>query len=226
MHTALVLLSGGQDSTTALYWALNNFGGHKYVEALTFDYAQRHRIELESAAKIAHRAGVNHTLLPIDTFAALGGNALNSDDIRVTDGEKQGLPSTFVPGRNLIFTTFAAAYAYREKVHNIVIGVSQTDYSGYPDCRADTIQSLERTLCLGMEYRVTLHTPLMYISKAETVVMLREYGKLDELAWSHTCYQGTFPPCGECAACRLRAQGFDEAGCEDPLIQRARKQSN
>ncbi len=223
MQSALVLLSGGQDSTTALYWALHNFGGNKYVDTLTFDYAQRHRIELESAVTISQHAGVTHSQLPIDTFAALGGNALNSSEISVSDSEDEGLPSTFVPGRNVIFATFAAAYAYRKGIRDIVLGVSQTDYSGYPDCRADTLHSLERTLRLGLEYRVTLHTPLMYKTKAQTVEMMKEYGKLEELARTHTCYQGTFPPCGECAACRLRAQGFEEAGCEDPLIQRAQK---
>ena len=220
---ALVVLSGGQDSTTCLYWALDRFGIGQ-VEAVTFDYGQRHRIELDCAARIAIRAGTPQTVLPIDTFAALGGNALTDSGITVQAGvdAQTQLPNTFVPGRNLIFLTFAAALAYQRGFRNLVTGVAQTDYSGYPDCRQATIQALEQTLRLGMEYEITIHTPLMFTSKADTVRMARRLGVLAALADTHTCYNGAQPPCGECPACRLRAQGFAEAGIADPLIERFR----
>ena len=223
MDTALVVLSGGQDSTTCLYWALHRFGtGH--VAAVTFDYGQRHRIELACAARVAEQARVPHTVLPIDTFAALGGSALTDLDIAVQSGvdARTQLPNTFVPGRNLIFLTFAAALAYRQAIHHVVTGVAQTDYSGYPDCRQATLQALERALQLGMDYDLTLHTPLMFKSKAETVLMARDLGALPALADTHTCYQGQQPPCGKCPACVLRAKGFAEAGIADPLVERFR----
>ncbi|MCB1921071.1 MAG: 7-cyano-7-deazaguanine synthase QueC [Candidatus Competibacteraceae bacterium] len=223
MERALVVLSGGQDSTTCLYWALNRFGaGH--VEAVTFDYGQRHRIELDCAARVAVRAGVAQTVLPINTFAALGGNALTDANIGVRNGvdAKTGLPNTFVPGRNLIFLTFAAALAHPRGIRHLVTGVAQTDYSGYPDCRQTTLQTLERALCLGMEYELTIHTPLMFQSKADTVRLARDLGALPALADTQTCYNGIQPPCGECPACVLRAKGFAEAGIPDPLVERFR----
>jgi 7-cyano-7-deazaguanine synthase len=213
---AVVVLSGGQDSTTCLYWALERFG-EKGVEALTFDYRQRHRIELECAGNVAEFARVAHTTLPIDTFAALGGNALTDAGIEVEETPDTGLPNTFVPGRNLVFLTFAAAYAWQRGVTDLVTGVAQTDYSGYPDCRQETIDALTNALNLGMEREFTIHTPLMNLSKKETVEMARDLGALDAMALTHTCYNGQRPPCGECPACRLRAKGFREAGISDPL---------
>lgn len=220
---ALVVLSGGQDSTTCLYWALSEFGGPHKVAAVTFDYGQRHRIELTGARKIAKIAGIRHEILPIDTFAALGGNALIDENIAIS-GEMDSHghpPNTFVPGRNLIFLTFAAAYAYQKNIHEIVTGVAQTDYSGYPDCRRETMDSLEQTISLGMSYKVGIHTPLMHKTKAETVLMAAELDAIEALGWSHTCYNGKFPPCGSCPACKLRRKGFEEAGIPDPLVQRA-----
>ncbi len=155
--------------------------------------------------------------LPIDTFAALGGDALTDDSVAVPVGEEQGLPSTFVPGRNLIFLTFAAAYAYQRNIEHLVTGVAQTDYSGYPDCRERTIDALQKAIRLGMESDLHIHTPLMFLSKRETVELARDLGALHAMALTHTCYNGRRPPCGECAACRLRAKGFAEAGVEDPL---------
>ena len=224
MNPALVVLSGGQDSTTCLYWALNRFGAGQ-VEAITFDYGQRHRIELDCAARIAARAGIPHVVLPIDTFAALGGSALTDPGIAVQAGvdARTQLPATFVPGRNLIFLTFAAAFAYPRGIHDLVTGVAQTDYSGYPDCRQTTLQVLEQAIRLGMEYEITIHTPLMFKSKAETVWMARDLGALPALADSHTCYNGLQPPCGVCPACQLRAKGFAEAGIPDPLLERFRE---
>ena len=221
-NRALVVLSGGQDSTTCLYWAIKRFGLDR-VESLTFDYGQRHRIELECAARVAAYAGVPNTCLPIDTFTALGGNALTDADVAVAGGvdEATGLPNTFVPGRNLIFLTFAAAYAYRRGITEVITGVAQTDYSGYPDCREGTITALQHTLRLGMEFDVTLHTPLMHLSKRETVELARDLGGLPAMAYTHTCYNGERPPCGRCPACELRAKGFAEAGIEDPLLASA-----
>ena len=212
----VVVLSGGQDSTTCLYWALDRFGADN-VLALTFDYGQRHRIELDCAANVAQHAGVAHTTLPIDTFLALGGNALTDAGIAVDEAPGNALPNTFVPGRNLIFLTFAAAFAWQRDIVDLVTGVAQTDYSGYPDCRRDTLDELEKTLRLGMQREFTLHTPLMNLSKKETVEMARDLGALDAMALTHTCYNGLRPPCGECPACRLRAKGFLEAGIADPL---------
>jgi 7-cyano-7-deazaguanine synthase len=216
---ALVVLSGGQDSTTCLYWAIKRFGIED-VSTVTFDYGQRHRIELECAARIAEQAGVSSTILPIDTFAALGGDALTDDAVSVEEGvdAATGLPNTFVPGRNIVFLTFAAAMAYQKGIGNLVTGVAQTDYSGYPDCREGTITSLQHTLRLGMEYDVTIHTPLMHLSKRETVQLARDLGALPAMALTHTCYNGERPPCGACPACELRAKGFAEAGVEDPLL--------
>ena len=219
---ALVVLSGGQDSTTCLYWALQRFGAGN-VSAVTFDYGQRHRVELDSARTIAAMAQVTHTLLPIDTFAAIGGNALTDQSIAPQTEHTEHateLPNTFVPGRNLIFLTFAAALAYTRGIQHSVTGVAQTDYSGYPDCRENTLKALELSLRLGMDAPVTLHAPLMYMSKAETVELARQVGAMPALAYSHTCYNGAVPPCGQCDSCRLRAKGFAEAGVQDPLVER------
>ena len=216
---ALVVLSGGQDSTTCLYWAIERFG-REAVQAITFDYGQRHRIELDCAEKIAAAAGVPQVCLPIDTFAALGGNTLTDADRPVGQGvdADTGLPATFVPGRNLIFLSFAAAYAWPRQIGSLVTGVAQTDYSGYPDCRETTMDALQNALRLGMESDIVIHAPLMHLSKKQTVELARDVGALDAMALTHTCYEGQRPPCGECDACRLRAKGFAEAGIDDPLL--------
>jgi 7-cyano-7-deazaguanine synthase len=215
---ALVVLSGGQDSTTCLYWAINRFGQNN-VSCITFDYGQRHRVELECARKVAEYAGVPNEQLPIDTFAALGGNALTESSIDVANdvSAENGLPNTFVPGRNLIFLSFAAAYAYQRDIEHLVTGVAQTDYSGYPDCREDTMEALQLALQKGMESEVCIHTPLMHLSKQQTVEMARDLGALPAMALTHTCYNGERPPCGRCAACELRAKGFAAADEIDPL---------
>ncbi len=215
---ALVVLSGGQDSTTCLYWAINRFGIDN-VSSVTFDYGQRHRIELTCAEEIADFTNVPNVILPIDTFAALGGDALTDPDIAVASeaSEETSLPNTFVPGRNLIFLTFAAAYAYQRGIANLVTGVAQTDYSGYPDCREETMESLQAALQKGMESDIRIHTPLMHLSKKETVQLAEELGALPAMALTHTCYNGARPPCGACPACELRARGFEEAGIADPL---------
>jgi 7-cyano-7-deazaguanine synthase len=221
MNQSLIVLSGGQDSTTCLYWAIDRWG-RENIQTLTFDYGQRHRVELEAARDVAEFAGVSNFVLSIDTLRVLGGNALTANDVSVRPelDPHTNLPNTFVPGRNLIFLTYAAAFAYQRDIRHLVTGVAQTDYSGYPDCRDATIRSLEQTIRLGMEYEITIHTPLMHRSKAETVKMADELGAIDAMALTHTCYNGQRPPCGICPACTLRAKGFEEAGIPDPLLQR------
>lgn len=219
---ALVVLSGGQDSTICLAWALRRYAR---VETLTFEYGQRHLIELASAAKIAELAGVSNQVLPVGSLAALGGNALCGDEeIREGVRAENGLPNTFVPGRNLIFLTLAAAHAYQRGISELVTGVCQTDYSGYPDCRARTMAALQDSLRAGMEVPFSIHTPLMYLSKAASIRLAEEEGAMALLAWSHTCYAGQVPPCGHCPACDLRAKGFAAAGVADPLIERLRSE--
>jgi 7-cyano-7-deazaguanine synthase len=216
-NSALVILSGGQDSTTCLYWALEKFDA---VETLTFDYGQRHRIEIDCARRVADAAGVKNTVLPLTALAALGGNALTDDTmaIRNDDARGSGLPNTFVPGRNLLFLTVAAAYAWPRDIRHLVTGVAQTDYSGYPDCRQPTIDALQNALRLGMESEIRIHVPLMQLSKKETVHLAQSLGALDAMALTHSCYHGARPPCGRCPACELRAKGFAEAGIADPLL--------
>ena len=210
---ALVLFSGGQDSTACLAWALNNFDE---VIAFTFDYDQRHKIELIQALKICKMLDVEQETMKIDIFSQLSENSL-THDLEITPGTNSKLPSTFVPGRNLVFLSLAAAKAYQLGIKDIVIGVCQTDYSGYPDCRENFIKSMEKTISLSMDTEFRIHTPLMFLSKGETVLMMNDLGKLDWLKETHTCYEGKRPACGKCPACLLRLKGFEEAGIQDPL---------
>jgi 7-cyano-7-deazaguanine synthase len=224
-ESALVLFSGGQDSATCLAWALDRFAR---VETIGFDYGQRHKVELDCRRTLregmvalnpawAERLGPDHTL-EIAALAALSDTALTREvAIETAAG---GLPNTFVPGRNLLFLTFAAALAWRRGLRHLVGGMCETDYSGYPDCRDDTIKALQVALNLGMERRFVLHTPLMWIDKAGTWRLARELGgtPLVELIRleSHSCYLGdrTLPHpwgfgCGTCPACQLRARGWE-----------------
>ncbi len=213
LKNALVLLSGGQDSTTCLFWAKSIF---KEVEALSFDYGQRHRIELTAAKKVADYAKVKHQILNINTFTQIGQNALLDPAISIFQNLGE-LPNTFVPGRNLIFLTYAAALAYTKNISDLVVGACETDYSGYPDCRRNTIDSLEKTLSLGMDGFFTIHTPLMHLTKKETIDLAVTLNCVNALALTHTCYEGQVPPCEKCPACKLRAKGFADAGVKDPL---------
>jgi 7-cyano-7-deazaguanine synthase len=215
LDSALVVFSGGQDSTTCLHWALKNF---KQIRALSFDYNQRHKLELDCARTICQSLNIPHAVLEFSLFQKLGGNALTDD--RPIENRQNSLPNTFVPGRNLMFLTAAAAYAYKYGINHLVTGVCETDYSGYPDCRDDTIKALQVAINLGMDTRFVIHTPLMRLNKAQTVQLAVEVGAMDSLAFSHTCYEGVFPPCGVCPACILRKNGFSEAGIEDPLLKR------
>lgn len=225
MSKAIVLLSGGQDSTTSLYWAMKEFGE---VQALSIIYGQRHRAELTAAAHIAATAGVVQTVMNLgQILSELGGSALvdaskplTADGGLVDAAMPQGLPSSFVPGRNLFFLATAAAFAVKLGVKDIVTGVCQTDYSGYPDCRREFIDSLEQTLGFAMPSSTgpfKVHTPLMFLTKAETVALARDLpGCWAALAHTVTCYEGMRPGCGKCAACELRAKGFAAAGDADP----------
>ena len=223
-RAALVLFSGGQDSATCLAWALDRFD---HVETLGFDYGQRHRVELDRRAALragttdlnpdwAPRLGADHTLA-LDALGQVSETALTRE--AAIGYEASGLPNTFVPGRNLVFLTFAAALAYRRGLRHVVGGMCETDYSGYPDCRDDTIKALQAALNLGMERRFVLHTPLMWLDKAQTWELAETLGgrALVDLIVeeSHTCYlgeRGQRHPwgygCGTCPACRLRADGY------------------
>jgi len=210
---AVVVFSGGQDSTTCLFWAVNRYDE---VRAVTFSYSQVHGREIECARTIAEKAGVEHETIPLEIFKHLNLSSLVQGGEPV---EHSPLPDTFVPGRNILFLAYTAAAAYKAGIRDIVTGVSQVDYSGYPDCREETIRSLERTLVLGMDYPFRIVTPLIHLSKAETVKLARAEGCFDMLAFTHTCYRGAYPPCGECKACILRAKGFREVGEKDPLLE-------
>lgn len=212
---AIVVFSGGQDSTTVLAYAIQKHG-LKNVECITFDYAQRHQIELKQANKIADIVGVPIQILSVDLFEKLTKNALTDPNQKIehSDGE---LPSTFVPGRNHIFLSIAAIAAYQKNIEHIYTGVCQTDYSGYPDCRDNFVKSLEQTLNLAMSTSITLHTPLMWLTKAQTIHLMEALGKTEWYKESHTCYEGLRPACGQCPACKLRLNGFAIAGVKDPL---------
>jgi 7-cyano-7-deazaguanine synthase len=222
---ALVLFSGGQDSTTTLAWALSRFDR---VETIGFDYGQRHRVELDCRTAIleklvglkplwAERLKQDH-LLPLGVLGEVSETALTRNTAIAMDSS--GLPNTFVPGRNIIFLTFAAAVAYRRGLKHLVTGVCETDYSGYPDCRDDTMKALQVALNLGMESRLVIETPLMWLDKAQTWALARDLGG-DEFVdliveETHTCYEGGRSVihawgygCGHCPACGLRQAGYE-----------------
>ena len=166
--------------------------------------------------------GVRQSWLRTDNVVARGGTALTEGGVAAAGAEARDLPKAFVPGRDLVFLTFAAGLGCQRGLGEIVTGVAEADYSGYPDCRAHTLAALEGAINLGMDTRIRLVAPLMALSKAETVALAAEVGALDALAYSHTWYEGEVPPCGRCVSCALRAKGFAEAGVADPLITRTR----
>ena len=206
-ENAVVVFSGGQDSTTCLFWALKEFDE---VIAVTFDYGQRHQLELDCAANIAKELGVEHHVLDMGLLNQLAPNALTRDNIAITETEGE-LPSTFVEGRNMLFLTFAGVLAKQKGARHIVTGVCETDFSGYPDCRDIFIKSLNVTLNLAMDYPFVVHTPLMWIDKADTWAMADRLGKLDYIREKTlTCYNGVIGDgCGECPSCKLRSKGLD-----------------
>lgn len=223
---ALVLFSGGQDSTVCLAWALDRF---ETVETVSFDYDQRHKIELEVRQRVLQRIeglkpqwqgrlGTDHPVR-LAELAQISDTALTRD--QEIEMAANGLPTTFVPGRNIIFFTYAAAIAYRRGITTLVGGMCETDYSGYPDCRAKTIDSMAETLSLGMDRPYAIETPLMYLDKAATWELADQIGgqALVDLIIedTHTCYLGDRTKkhawgygCGECPACQLRQKGFEK----------------
>lgn len=207
---ALVVLSGGQDSTTCLFWAKREFDE---VMALSFNYGQRHALEVELARKIAEEAGVPHATLDCHLIGQLGHNSLTDTAMEVEKGvaEDGRPPSTFVPGRNLFFLSMAAVYARERGIRHLVTGVSQTDFSGYPDCRDAFIRSLNVTLNLALDAQMVIHTPLMWLDKCETWALADELGVLDLVRHETlTCYNGVpGDGCGECPACILRRRGLE-----------------
>jgi 7-cyano-7-deazaguanine synthase len=232
---AIVLFSGGQDSSVCLAWALEKFAR---VETIGFDYGQRHKVELEARLKVrarmaalrpawAERLGDDH-VVRLDALSALSNTALTRD-IAIEIAET-GLPTTFVPGRNLVFFAFAGALAYRRGARHLIAGMCETDYSGYPDCRDDTIKAMQLALNLGMDRRFVIHTPLMWIDKAATFGLAQDIGGapfIDLLLEdTHTCYLGDRSQrhdwgygCGTCPACRLRADGFTKWKTQEKAAQ-------
>lgn len=219
MSSALVVFSGGQDSTTCLAWAKNRYD---YVETITFNYYQKHSIEIEQARKIARILNVPNYVATIDIFTQLGDSALldvnKNQDINAAHSTKPNLPASFVPNRNAMFFTIAHAYAQKKELDHIITGINQTDYSGYPDCREPFMKSLEQTLNMGSESNIEFKYPLIHLTKAETFALSKEEGVLDLVVnESHTCYNGDRSVkhewgygCGKCPACILREKGWSE----------------
>lgn len=208
--TALVVFSGGQDSTTCLFWAKRQF---KKVLTLSFLYGQKHKKEVELAREIARKADVPFEVMDVSFIGDLGRNSLTDatmsmDELKPADS----FPNTFVPGRNLFFLSIAAVYAREHGINHLVTGVSQTDFSGYPDCRDSFIKSLNVTLNLAMDEQFVIHTPLMWIDKAETWALADELGVLDVIRYETlTCYNGIQGDgCGHCPACKLRREGLEK----------------
>ncbi len=209
-NSALVVFSGGQDSTTCLFWAKRHF---KHVRALTFKYGQKHVLEIEQAKEIARIADVPIEVMDVSFISGLSSgcsltdNSIEMDEDKPTDAP----PNTFVPGRNLFFLSIAAVYAREKGCMNLVTGVSQTDYSGYPDCRDSFIRSLNVSLNLSMDEQFVIHTPLMWLDKCETWALADELGVFDLVRTKTlTCYNGIIGDgCGECPACKLRRRGLE-----------------
>ena len=206
---AIVIFSGGQDSTTCLLQALQTYGRGN-VEVITFKYGQRHSIELEKAQWIAADLGVKQTIIDTSIITSITQNALlnTTQAIEQKTGE---LPNTFVDGRNALFLLYAAIYAKSQGISDIITGVCETDFSGYPDCRDIFIKSMNVTLNLAMDYHFNLITPLMWLTKKETWALADQLGKLDYvIQHTHTCYEGVEGGCHHCPSCLLREKGLAE----------------
>ncbi|MCF1427004.1 MAG: 7-cyano-7-deazaguanine synthase QueC [Shewanella sp.] len=211
MSKAVVLFSGGQDSTTCLIQAI---GQYDEVHAITFDYGQRHRLEIEVAAQLAADLGIaSHKVLDVGLLNELAISALTRDNIPVShELMDNGLVNTFVPGRNILFLTLASIYAYQLGAEAVITGVCETDFSGYPDCRNDFIKAMESALVQGMDRQLKLVTPLMWLNKAETWALADKYDSLERVKkQTLTCYNGIRGDgCGDCPACQLRHKGLEE----------------
>ncbi|EEY43989.1 7-cyano-7-deazaguanine synthase QueC [Vibrio mimicus] len=211
MKKAVVVFSGGQDSTTCLVQALKEFDE---VHAITFDYGQRHKLEIEVAQKLAKQLGVAaHKVMDVGLLNELAISSLTRDDIPVShELQANGLPNSFVPGRNILFLTLAGIYAYQIGAATVITGVCETDFSGYPDCRNDFVQAMNQALTKGMDMSLTIRTPLMWLNKAETWALADQLGALDLVRHQTlTCYNGLIGDgCGECPACHLRKAGLND----------------
>lgn len=205
---AVVVFSGGQDSTTCLFYAKEHF---KEVELVTFQYGQRHDLEIKVAEDIAKEQGLKHYILDMSLLAQLSPNALTDHTMQIENDEND-IPNTFVPARNLLFLSFAGALAYQIGAKHIITGVCETDFSGYPDCRDSFIKSMNLSLNLSMDKDFVIHTPLMWLNKKETWALSDQLGALDYVREKTlTCYNGVMSDgCGECPACKLRKQGLDQ----------------
>lgn len=209
---ALIVLSGGQDSTTCLFWAIDRFGIEN-VAAIGFDYGQRHKAELVCAEEICKEFGVPFEVVETPVINQLSANSLTREDIPVEEEKPEGAPpNSFVEGRNLLFLSYAAIYAKTHDMTEVVTGVCETDFSGYPDCRDVFVKSLNVTLNLAMDYNFVIHTPLMWLTKAQTWELADKLGQLDTIYnKTLTCYNGIKGEgCGHCPACFLRKRGYDE----------------
>jgi 7-cyano-7-deazaguanine synthase len=221
----LLIFSGGQDSTTCLYWARDRF---RQIYAVTFYYGQRHRLEIAAAEEIGRFANVTeHEVIDVRGMLESASPLTDfSRDVGQYESAEElpgGLEPTFIPARNILFLTIAANRAYAKGIRDIVIGVSAVDYGGYPDCRPQFLHLMEEAVNAGLEAEMRFHAPLINLTKKETVLLAAEMtGCFEALSLSHTCYKGEFPPCGQCHACLLREKGFREAGLEDPLLTRVK----
>lgn len=206
--SALVLFSGGQDSTTCLYWAKEKF---EHVTAICIEYGQRHNNEIEIARKLANDANVEFVLLDASLIGKLSFSALTSNIEMDQNVEEGKYPNTFVPGRNLLFLCFAATYAFSNNIRHIITGVSQADYSGYPDCRQNFVLAANMAVNMAMDKEFEVHTPLMWLDKAAVWQLADELGVLDiVMKETLTCYNGIIAEgCGECPSCKLRNQGLE-----------------
>lgn len=213
---AVVIFSGGQDSTTCLGWAINRF---REVTAIAFSYGQTHTVELEQAEKICRSLDIRLHVIHADFFGGLVDSALtHAGDVNAQHERLSHLPASYVPNRNQFFITLAHAFAQKIGAQVLVTGVCQTDYSGYPDCRQDFIDAVEKATNLGSDADIKIHTPLMYLTKAEVFKLAEEEGVLELVVKeSHTCYKGDREHmhewgagCGECPACKLRRKGYEE----------------
>ncbi|GIN11075.1 7-cyano-7-deazaguanine synthase [Shouchella clausii] len=205
---AVVVFSGGQDSTTCLFWAKERY---RSLHAVIFDYGQRHKEEIQCAVDIANEQGVAYKVFDMGLLNQLTANALTRENIRVQAGEAGESPSTFVAGRNHLFLSFAAVYAREIGAKHIITGVCETDFSGYPDCRDVFVKSLNVTLNLAMDEQFVIHTPLMWLNKKETWALADKMGQLEYIrANTLTCYEGIRGDgCGTCPSCQLRQNGLD-----------------
>ena len=206
---AIVIFSGGQDSTTCLFQAIAEYGKEN-VETITFQYGQRHSIELEKAKWIAQDLGVKQTFIDTSVIKAITHNALMDENVHIEQKDNK-LPNTFVDGRNALFLLYAAIYAKGQGIQDIITGVCETDFSGYPNCRDVFIKSMNVTLNLAMDYQFNIKTPLMYLTKAQTWQLADELGVLDYVRnYTHTCYEGVDGGCSQCPSCILRDKGLKE----------------